>query len=173
MAICEENNKNFLNWWFKLYRYQDKFARKLEYKKLKKLRNLTGKPDISFSIEKCGFSEDLCFFAESLPEDAYIIGELLTLGDSFDDEGVPNSSENISQGTVTEISSVIPSQELDNETVMRNACVLTDDRFTGKFVSPNVVNLSSKHLSETEINLLSKVLILFPRHERFIFQNSK
>ena len=36
-------------------------------------------------------------------------------------------------------------------------------RYDGKFLSPNVINLSKRHLSKGEISLLSKVLNLFQR----------
>ena len=43
-----------------------------------------------------------------------------------------------------------------------NSCKCTDGRFTGHFISPNVVNLSGRHLSKAEISLLSKGLKFIP-----------
>ena len=162
MSLCQERKSEiFINWWFKLYLYQEKFSRKLKNRKLKKIRKLSGEPDTFFFNEKCGFSEDIDFFTGSLPEDTGIICDLLTLNNSNDDEGVSNSSVKIEQGMGVGITP-IPSQELDCDTGVNNACTSTEGRYTGKFVSPNVVNLSSKHLSEAEIKLLSKGLNFVP-----------
>ena len=43
-----------------------------------------------------------------------------------------------------------------------NAATLLDGRYEGKFVSPNVINLSKRHLSKEEISLLSKGLKFIP-----------
>ena len=43
-----------------------------------------------------------------------------------------------------------------------NAATLLDGRYEGKFVSPNVINLSKRHLSKDEISLLSKGLKFIP-----------
>ena len=47
-----------------------------------------------------------------------------------------------------------------------NMATLLDGRYVGKFVSPNVINLSKCHLSKAEIPLLSKGLkyIPMPKH---------
>ena len=39
---------------------------------------------------------------------------------------------------------------------------LLDGRYEGKFVSPNVINLSKRHLSKDEISLLPKGLKFIP-----------
>ena len=43
-----------------------------------------------------------------------------------------------------------------------NSCILREGRYEGKFVSPNVVNLSKRNLSDAEISLLSKGLKFVP-----------
>ena len=43
-----------------------------------------------------------------------------------------------------------------------NSCILHQGRYEGKFVSPNVVNLSKRNLSDAEISLLSKGLKFVP-----------
>ena len=43
-----------------------------------------------------------------------------------------------------------------------NAATLLDGRYEGKFVSPNVINLSKRHLSKDEISLLPKGLKFIP-----------
>ena len=60
MALCQESKSdNYINWWFKLYIYQEKYARKLKNKKLKKLRKLTGETDALFIIEIISFSLEI------------------------------------------------------------------------------------------------------------------
>ena len=49
-----------------------------------------------------------------------------------------------------------------NNNFNKTACNIINDRYTGKFVSPNVVNLSGRKLSTTEISLLSKGLKFAP-----------
>ena len=43
-----------------------------------------------------------------------------------------------------------------------NAATVLDGRYEVKFVSPNVINLSKRHLSKNEISLLSKGLKFIP-----------
>ena len=43
-----------------------------------------------------------------------------------------------------------------------NAATLLDGRYEGKFVSPNVINFSKRHLSKDEISLLFKGLKFIP-----------
>ena len=43
-----------------------------------------------------------------------------------------------------------------------NVATLLDSRYEGKFVNPNVINLSKRHLSKDEISLLSKGLKFIP-----------
>ena len=66
MSKCQ-NKDTFLNWWFKLCMYREKYARKLRAKKLKKLRKLTGKVNVFLSTEGCSFSEDLEFLRKAKP----------------------------------------------------------------------------------------------------------
>ena len=153
MTKCKKH-EDFVNWWLKLYAYQEKYVRKLKVKKLKKIRKLIGKPGYNFSIEACQFSEDLSLFAESLPEDAAIIGTLLTLDDSSDSVGPINSPIG-SPGNSNE-------PQVAEKSFETTSCDLKDDRLIGKFVSPNVVNLSQRNLTETEISLLSKGLNFVP-----------
>ena len=42
---------------------------------------------------------------------------------------------------------------------------LLDGRYDGKFVGPNVINFSKRHLSKDEISFLSKGLKFIPTHK--------
>ena len=55
------------------------------------------------------------------------------------------------------------SNELFSEReVQLNSATIRNNRYDGKFFSPNIINLSSRHLSRDEISLLSKGLKLVP-----------
>ena len=82
---------------------------------------------------------------------------MVTLGNSFDDpKNISNVSENFDKVTLEEIHNH-PSLEKPS-----NAATLLDGRYEGKFVRPNVINLSKRHLSKDEISLLSKGLKFIP-----------
>ena len=85
------------------------------------------------------------FFGKFAKNDTYVLATLITLGDS-------NLSLEESNTGDTE----------HTEPLLTNASSMQDDRFVGKFVSKNVVNISSKDLSESEISLLSKGLTFSP-----------
>ena len=81
------------------------------------------------------------------------IANLVTLGNSFDDpKNIPNASANFAKVTL---------EETHNHASLEkpsNAATLLDGRYEGKFISPNVINLSKRHLSKDEISLLPKGL---------------
>ena len=69
--------------------------------------------------------------------------------------------ESQSANSVNELSVDITSANSESSDVFGNSdCEKVDNRFVGKFVSQNVVNLSSKILTKAEISLLSKGLKL-------------
>ena len=101
------------------------------------------------------------FFSQTFSPDITNIANLVTLGNSFDDpKNISNVSENFDKVTLEEIHNH-PSLEKPS-----NAATLLDGRYEGKFVRPNVINLSKRHLSKDEISLLSKGLkfIATPKH---------
>ena len=55
------------------------------------------------------------------------------------------------------------SNELFSEReVQLNSATIQNNRYEGKFFSPNIINLSSRHLSRDELSLLSKGLKFVP-----------
>ena len=85
------------------------------------------------------------------------IANLVTLGNSYDNsKNDLNVSANSDKETLEETHNH-PSLEKPS-----NVATLLDGRYEGKFVSPNVINLSKHHLSKDEIPLLSKGLKFIP-----------
>ena len=129
-------------------------------KKRKKLQKLSGEGDIKELVSERFtehlrlfiFFDDLSKYSMTCP-DITNIANLVTLGNSFDDpKNISNVSENFHKVTLEEIHNH-PFLEKPS-----NAATLLDGRYEGKFVSPNVINLSKRHLSKDEISLLSKGL---------------
>ena len=82
---------------------------------------------------------------------------MVTLGNSFDNsKNDLNISAKFDKETLGETHNH-PSLEKPS-----NVATLLDGRYKGKFVSPNVINLSKRHLSKDEISLLSKGLKFIP-----------
>ena len=85
------------------------------------------------------------------------IANLVTLGNSFDD---PNNCLNVSSN-----SDKVTLEETHNHPSLEkpsDAATVLDGRCEGKFVSPNVINLSKRHLSKGEISFVSKGLKFTP-----------
>ena len=85
-------------------------------------------------------------------ENMYVLG---TLNNTFKQ----NCSELRDSVQIAE--SISGSSEQDN-IGENNIAEVIDGRLKGKFVSPNVINLSTRILSKTEISLLSKGLKFIP-----------
>ena len=163
----EKNNDsiNFKEWLVKLLIHLEKRMRNITKKKRKKLRKLSGEGDIKELVSErftehlslFNFFDDFSKYCEAFSPDITNIANLLTLGNSFDDpKNISNVSENFDKVTLEEIHNH-PSLEKPS-----NAATLLDGRYEGKFVSPNVINLSKRHLSKEEISLLSKGLKFIP-----------
>ena len=91
---------------------------------------------------------------ETSSVDVSKISNILTNSDILSSES-PNlsSSNKISES----------SNELFSEReVQLNSATIRNNRYDGKFFSPNIINLSSRHLSRDEISLLSKGLKFVP-----------
>ena len=150
LAKCPDQ-KVFLDWWIKFSLHFHHSARKLSSKKRKKLRKLCVDVDLSVFealLESFSFKLDLEHFENSLPEDIDNLVNLLLVGES-DSECEQELEEGGKSGE-------------DGKSFVNNSAALEDGRFKGKFVSKNVVNLSGRNLSQSEISLLSKGLKFIP-----------
>ena len=143
----EKNNDNinFKEWLVKLLIHLEKRMKNITKKKRKKLRKLSGEGDIKELVSErftehlslFNFFDDFSKYCEAFSPDITNIANLVTLGNSFDDpKNISNVSENFDKVTLEEIDNH-PSLEKPS-----NAATLLDGRYEGKFVSPNVINLS-------------------------------
>ena len=155
------NEKVFLDWWAKFSLYFNRFSKKQFSNKRKKLRKLKENIDLSVFeslVSSFGFKSNVDFFEESLPDDTENLVNLLALGEeSVADE---EDTENVVDAPIDFI-------------IRSNSAETEDGRFVGKFVSENVINLSSRNLSEAEISLLSKGLKFVPTPSSINFAEIK
>ena len=98
------------------------------------------------------FFDDFSQYCETFSPDITNIANLVTLGNSFDD---PNNYLNVSSN-----SDKVTLKETHSYTSLEkpsNAATVLDGKCEGKFVSPNVINFSKRHLFKGEISLLSNL----------------
>ena len=118
------------------------------------MRKLSGAGDIK---ELVSFFDDFSKSCEAFPPDITNIANLLTLGNSFDDQkNYLNVFANSGKVTLKETHKHPFLEKLSN------AAMVLDSRYKGKFVSPGVINLSKRYLSKDEIALLSRGLKFIP-----------
>ena len=107
------------------------------------------------------FKEELYDYAKRFDEDIPNLVNLLLLGSSFVEKGsVEKISLNENNFVIED--SMIENVDDSNNTRESTACEINNDRYVGKFVSSNVVNISKRVLSQAEISLLSKGLKFIP-----------
>ena len=159
------DNENFKERLVKLLIHLERKMKKIIKVKRKKLQKLSGEHDIKELVsdrftEHLGlftFFDDFSKYCEAFSPDINNIANLVTLGNSFDNsKNDLNVSANSNKETLEETHNH-PSLEKPS-----NVATLLDGRYEGKFVSPNVINLSKRHLSKDEISLLSKGLKFIP-----------
>ena len=116
------------------------------------------------------FFTDLKNFCDDFSPDILNLVNFLTLAFSSVDVSktsnittnsdiLSNESPNLSSFNKISENSKEPFSERE---VQLNSSTMRNNRYEGKFVSANVINLSSRHLSEDEISLLSKGLNFVP-----------
>ena len=175
-----------LKWLFKVRNHLEKFERKLQETKRKKLSNLSKNAEIK-KLVLARFKEhlphfeykvDFKSFCESRCQDFDNIHTLLTLNESNNSKNESDAFFQASQNNRTEFASNIQnnaeneirnsaenssSSKVDNVlNESENVAMFRGNRLEGKFVSKNVINLSRRNLSSAEISLLSKGLKFVP-----------
>ena len=146
----EKNNENFNECLVKLLIHLERKMKKIVKVKRKKLQKLSGARNIKELVsdrftEHLGlftFFGDFSKYCEAFPPDITNIANLITFGNMFVDLksylNVPANSDKVTL------------KETHNHPFLekpRNATTVLDGRYEGKFVSPNVINLSKRHLS--------------------------
>ena len=163
--ILEDSEADDLvDWFLKVLNYLDKQKKSDSKRKRKKLTKLfrENAENVLSAVEyfndfltNYDFKQELLNFITSfIPnfENIYILG---TLNNTFKQ----NCSE--LQDSVRIAENISDSSEQDN-IGENNIAEVIDGRLKGKFVSPNVINLSTRILSKAEISLLSKGLKFIP-----------
>ena len=159
-------------WLLKLYLHIDRLEKKVLKRKKKKIRKLLND---SFDQKEAltrmdehkicfNFKSDLISFCETMFEDFENLFNLLSIG------GAPSFSKSSVQPTQKQDTficenTLILNNSFENnfiENDLNNSINHSGSRLKGKFVSPNVFNLSKRQLSESEISLLSKGLEFIP-----------
>ena len=157
------DNENFKEWLVKLLICLERKMKKIIKVNRKKLQKLSGEHDINELVSDrfFFFFDEFSKYCVAFSPDINNIANSVTLGNSFDNpKNYLNISSNFDKETFEEAHSH-PSLEKSS-----NAATLLDGRYEGKFVSPNVINLSKRHLSKDKISLLSEGLkfIPIPKH---------
>ena len=117
-----------------------------------------------------GFFAELKNFCEDFSPDILNLVNLLTLAPSFVDISKASNISTNSEILSNESPNLSPSNKLNESSndcslekeVQLNSATIRNNRYEGKFVSANVINLSSRHLSKDEVSLLSKGLQFVP-----------
>ena len=162
----EKNNGsiNFKEWLVKLLVHLEKRMKKMTKIKREKLQKLSGEGDIKELVSErftehlslFNFFDDFSKYCETFSPDITNIANLVTLRCSFDDpKNISNAFANFDKVTLEETYNH-PSLEKPS-----NVATLLVGRYEGKFVIPNVINLSKRHLSKDEILFCPRVLNLF------------
>ena len=96
-----------------------------------------------------------------LSEDTPNLIALCSISDSYHSTTLNSNLSKHNEDSGSEIDTSSESLP-DGNSTDTNEAKLTDGRYEGKFVSPNVINLSGRSLSKAEISLLSKGLKFIP-----------
>ena len=151
------------NWLIKLHVHLEKRLKKISKKKIKKLHKLSGnsvtKDNVSMRFQEhldiFTFFNDFSVHCDNFSPDIVNAANLATLEPYSRDITCISNLSGVSQQDYLGHSS-------NHDINKTNSATLVNERLKGKFVSPNVVNLSRRNLTNDEISLLSKGLKFVP-----------
>ena len=156
----------FCEWAVKLLLYLEKHEKKCIKKKNRKLRILLKDCDVEGAIIRMRehegyleFKNDIYKFVDEINSDIPNVVNLNLIGSSF--MSTINYSFSTDNSTLDNNSNLTPETPSTSE-YHSGPCKTANNRYIGKFVSDNVVNLSNRNLSPSEISLLSKGLKFAP-----------
>ena len=163
----KHGREEFKEWLVKLMVHLEKKVKKVgktKQRKLGKLANdVTLKEHVSERLKEhlslFTFYNEFVKFCEEFCPDVVNLANLVTLGP------VCNITNDISKPFEESHDDTFkdsPNENEPNTKEVTNAATLLDGRYQGKFVSPNVANLSSRILNKAEVSLLSKGLQFVP-----------
>ena len=156
------------DWWTRVLVYLTKYERKLVKKNKQKIKKLLGKDNERLELALNRYEEHLMHFDFKKEMNLYStktfsdisnVVTLITLNNSSSSEDSLGNTSRIFEDYVAVESSDMFENVIETS---NNSATLTDGRFVGKFVSSNVVDISSRILSDAEISLLSKGLKFVP-----------
>ena len=188
LSLIEEEIylEKYKDWLVKLIVYLEKEEIKIVKRKKKKLQKLLTNDNEKLEAAISRFEEhfnfynfktDLLSHAEIVSPDIQNLVNLILLGTEWDstpnsvsdkhDAGDGNSenSETLTFNSVNTENLTFNSVNIENLTFnsIDTVCdVNNEGRFVGKFVSPNVINLSGRVLSEAEISLERFKILPYP-----------
>ena len=164
------SDDEYSEWLVKLIVHINKQERILIAKKRKKLRKLITNQDkledalsrFEEHINCFEFRKELEHYAELLyPDIPNIVLLILMGGDSQNtSQELSISKPRIEDETENDVKSDYNADKIEHNVFEK--CELENGRYRGKFVHPNVINLSGKILTKAEISLLSKGLKFVP-----------
>ena len=151
------------NWFIKLQVHLEKRLKKIRKKKIKKLHKLSGKSVIKDNVssrfqehlDTFTFFNDFSVHCDNFSPDIVNAANLATLEPYSHDVSCISNLSGVSQQDYSGHSS-------NHDFNKTYSATLVNERLKGKFVSPNVVNLSRRNLTNDEISLLSKGLKFVP-----------
>ena len=146
-----------------LHVHLEKRLKKISKKKIKKLHKLSGnsvtKDNVNMRFQEhldtFTFFNDFSVHCDNFSPDIVNVANLATLEPYSRDITCISDLSGVSQQDYLGHSSNHDINKTNSET-------LVNERLKGKFVSPNVVNLSRRNLTNDEISLLSKGLKFVP-----------
>ena len=150
------------NWLIKLHVHLEKRLKKISKKKIKKLHKLSGNSVIKDNLST-RFQEDLDIFT--------FFNDFSGHCDNFSPD-VVNATNLVTLEPYSHVSCISDLSGVSQEDYLvhfsnhdfnkTNSAALVNERLQGKFVNPNVVNLSRRNLTNNEISLFSKGLKFVP-----------
>ena len=151
------------NWLIKLHVHLEKQLKKISKKKIKKLHKLSGnsvtKDNVSMSFQEhldiFTFFNDFSVHCDNFSPNIVNAANLATLEPYSRDITCISNLSGVSQQDYFGHSS-------NHDINKTNSATLVNETLKGKFVSPNVVNVSRRNLTNDEISLLSKGLKFVP-----------
>ena len=156
----------FSDWAVKLLVYLEKHEKKCKKKKCRKLKKLLPECYVDEALQRMRehegyltFKNEIHDFLQEVNCDIPILANLNLIGSSFmstNDNSIQNNNSTLNDNSI--LTPEIPAS-LEYHS---GPCEAVNDRYIGKFVSDNVVNLSRRNLSTAEISLLSKGLKFVP-----------
>ena len=165
-VVERSTEEEFSDWAVKLLVYLEKHEKRCREKKCKKLKKLLPKCYLEEALQRMRehegyltFKTEIYDFLQEINCDIPNLVNLNLIGSSFMSN---NNDSTLKDNSILQNNSTLTPEIPASLEYHSGPCEAVNNRYIGKFVSDNVVNLSSKNLSAAEISLLSKGLKFVP-----------